>query len=330
MIKVVQLGLGPIGQQLTHYLTERKGIQIVAAVDPDPAKTGKDLGELAGLSKMGIPISSDLPSAMKRQEADVAVISTVSSLQKVESQIKEAADFKLNIVSTCEELSYPFKTQPEIAGRINGYCSENGVSCIGTGVNPGFLMDYLPAVLSSVCRKVDHVKVERVQDARHRRIPFQQKIGAGLTKEEFKAKENSIRHVGLTESVYLLAHALNWELDRVDEVLTPIIAESKIELENTTINKGNVAGVQQVAKGYMNDKELISLVFKAAAGLNHSYDSIEITGEPGIRSTIEGGVNGDVATSAIIVNTIRSIVNMKAGLKTMLDIPTPAYFSRIE
>ena len=323
------MGLGPIGQQLTCYLSERPGIEIVGAVDPDRGKAGKDIGSLAGIGKSGISISSDLPSALEKVQADVAVISTLSSLQKVESQIKEAADYKLHVVSTCEELSHPFETQPELAERIDEYCEKKGIACVGTGVNPGFLMDYLPAVLSSVCRKVEHINVERFQDARHRRVPFQQKIGAGLTEQEFREKKDSIRHVGLTESVYLLADALKLKLDRVEETLNPVVAEAAVELENLSIRQGDIAGVRQIAKGYIKGKEIIQLDFKAAVGLDESHDTIRITGEPGFTSTIPGGVNGDIATSAIVVNAIRSIIKASPGLRTMLDIPAPSYFSNI-
>ncbi len=170
MINVLQLGLGPIGQRLTRYLSERDGIQIVGAVDPDPQKVGKDLGKHAGDEELGITISPDLNSCAAVEQADVAVISTVSSLEKMETQIQEVADCGLDIVSTCEELSHPWQTQPECARRIDNYCKEKDISCVGTGVNPGFLMDYLPSVLTSVCQEVKHIKVERIQDARPRRI----------------------------------------------------------------------------------------------------------------------------------------------------------------
>ncbi len=326
MVKIVQMGLGPIGQKLTRYLAEREGITIVGAVDPDPQKAGQDVGSLAGLKKSGVTVSSDLTSAVRKGNPVVALISTVSSLKKVEAQIKEAADLKLNIVSTCEELSHPFHTQPDIARRIDAYCKDHGIACVGTGVNPGFLMDYLPAVLTSVCRNVEHIKVERYQDARHRRVPFQKKIGAGLTIAEFREKIEDIRHIGLPESTYLLADALNIKLDRVEETLDPVLAETRIELENLTIKKGNVAGVRQVAKGYWNNEEIIHLDFKAAVGLDESHDTIRITGEPGFTSTIAGGINGDIATCAVVVNAIGSISKATPGLKTMLDIPVPSCF----
>lgn len=327
MLKIVQLGLGPIGQQLTRFLSERKGITIVAAVDPAPDKAGKDIGELAGIGKSGVVISADLSSALEKGDADVAVISTVSSLEKMEMQIKNAADFGLDIVSTCEEMSYPYQLQSECTSRIHSYCKEKGVTCLGTGVNPGFLMDYLPAVLTSICRKVDHVKVERYQDATYRRIPFQQKIGVDLTGAEFSEKGNALKHVGLPESVYMIAAALNWKLDRVDENIDPVFAEEDTKTGDRIIPKGKTLGLHQTAKGYVDGKEVISLIFRAAIATENSHDTIKISGEPDFHSTIPGGINGDVATSSIIVNAMRSVSKMKPGFATMLDAPVPSWFA---
>jgi 4-hydroxy-tetrahydrodipicolinate reductase len=326
MINVLQLGLGPIGQRLTRYLLERDGIHIVGAVDPDPPKVGKDLGILAETEKLGVSISADLETCSAVGQADIAVISTVSSLERMEGQIREVADYGLDIVSTCEELSHPWHIKPDLAKHIDDYCKEKKISCVGTGVNPGFLMDYLPSVLTSVCRKVEHIKVERVQDARPRRKPFRDKIGVGLTELEFKQNREKIRHVGLPESVYMIADAINWELTNVDEVLEPVQAENPIQTDSGTVNPGNVAGVRQVARGYQNEQEVIRLVFEAAVGIDESHDSIYITGDPTFTSTIDGGINGDIATSSIIVNTIRAIQNASPGLKTMLDIAAPTYF----
>lgn len=329
MINVIQLGLGPIGQRLTRYLFEREGIQIVGAVDPDPQKVKKDVGEHADIKALGVSISPNLDSCAAIRQADVAIISTVSFLEKMEVQIREVADYGLDIVSTCEELSHPWKTHPECAHRINDYCKEKDISCVGTGVNPGFLMDYLPSVLTSVCREVKHIKVERIQDARPRRKPFRDKIGAGLTGTEFEENRGAIRHVGLPESVHMIAEAMNWKLSEVSETMHPVFAEKTISMDSGKVQEGDVAGVRQVVRGYQSDSEVITLVFKAAVGIEESHDSIHIIGSPTFTSTIDGGINGDIATSAIIVNAIRSISRAAPGLKTMLDITAPAYFSGV-
>jgi len=328
MLRVVQMGLGPLGQKIVKYALERKGIVFVGAVDPARDKVGKDLGKLCGKKALGVIVQSDLASALKDQQADVAIITTLSSLAKVESQISEAASFKLPIVSTCEELSYPFGVQPEISTRIHEVCKRNGVACLGTGVNPGFLMDYLPSVLSSVCQDVQKVTVRRVQDASSRRIPFQKKIGAGLTIEQFDAKvdEGTLRHVGLTESIHMIAASLNWRLDKTTETLKPVIAKRLISSGFAKIKKGQACGVEQIGKGFVGTKEVIRLHFRAAVGEKRSYDTIEITGTPNLSSTIRGGVNGDIATCAITLNGLRSVLKASPGLKTMLDIPVPGFF----
>jgi 4-hydroxy-tetrahydrodipicolinate reductase len=178
---------------------------------------------------------------------------------------------------------------------------------------------------------VDSITVERVQDASVRRIPFQQKIGAALTHDEFQAKKDdgSLRHVGLPESVDLIANAMGWELDENRETLEPVIAKDTITNGYKPIEKGNPAGVEQVGSGYVNGEEKIKLVFRAAVGEEKSYDRITIKGLPNITTEIDGGLNGDVATCAITVNAVRSVTGSTPGLKTMLDVPVPAYFSKV-
>jgi hypothetical protein len=330
MVRVVQIGLGPLGQQVVRFALERSGIKIVAAVDPAPNKAGRDLGTLCSLKPLGILVCRDLTAALKGKKAEVALLTTVSSLRQIEKQIEEAARAGLNIVSTCEELSFPWHTQPNISRRIDSLCRKYGVACVGTGVNPGFLMDYLPIVLSSVCQKVTSIKVTRVQDASRRRIPFQQKIGAGLTKTQFRAKaaEGTLRHVGLVESMHMIAHNMNWKLDRTTESLKPILASQTITSGYIKIEKGIARGVEQIGRGYVGKKEVIRLHFRAAVGEPESADTIEISGNPSICSVIPGGINGDIATCAITVNAIRSISTIGPGLKTMLDLPVAGYFEK--
>jgi len=320
-----------LGQKVATYALQRTGINIIGAVDPHPQKAGKDLGALCGGEPLGVTVREILGEALKGKEADIAIITTLSSLERIESQIKAVAEAGLNMVSTCEELSYPWQSSSQIAARIDAACRENGVTCLGTGVNPGFLMDYLPAVLTSVCQKVERIKVTRVQDASVRRIPFQQKIGAGLNSREFENKKEAgtLRHVGLTESIHMIAGALRWKLDRVEETLEPVVARQKVGAGYKMIENGNARGVEQVGKGYINDEPKITLHFKAAVGEKKSYDKIEIDGTPSFTSVIEGGVNGDIATSAITVNALSAVMKSAPGLKAMLEIPVPACFSNI-
>jgi 4-hydroxy-tetrahydrodipicolinate reductase len=330
MLKVVLIGLGPLGQKIVRFATERKGIKIVAAVDPAPDKVGEDLGRLCSLKPMRLRICSDLKTALKGKKADVAILATVSSLELIAKQIEEVAKSGLNIVSTCEELSFPWRKKPKLSKRIDNICRKHKITCLGTGVNPGCLMDYLPSVLSSVCQKVTKVKVTRIQDASVRRIPFQQKIGAALTRSQFKAKvaEGTLRHVGLVESMHMIAQSLGWKLDRTTESLKPVIAQKTITSGYTKIKKGCACGVEQIGRAYMGKKAVIKLHFRAAVGEPESFDKVEIIGNPKIESVIAGGVNGDIATCAITVNALRPVASAEPGFKTMLDIPVPGYFQQ--
>ncbi len=331
MLNVIQIGVGPLGQKVVNYALQRNGIQIVGAVDPAPHKAGKDLGILCGGDPLDVTVRETLDKALEEGRADIAIITTLSSLERIESQITAVAEAGLNMVSTCEELSYPWQSSPQIAARIAEACKKNGVTCLGTGVNPGFLMDYLPAVLTSVCQKVESIRVTRVQDASVRRIPFQQKIGAGLNGREFqnKKEEGTLRHVGLTESIQMIAKALHWNLDRVEETLEPVVAEQAEGAGYKMIENGNARGVEQIGTGFINDEPKITLHFKAAVGEEKSYDKIEIKGMPSFTSVIEGGINGDIATSAITVNALSAVMKSAPGLKTMLEVPVPACFSGI-
>jgi hypothetical protein len=322
MNKVIQYGLGPIGNRLTEYLVARPGVQIVGAIDNDPAKIGQDVGTIAGLPPVGVGISDKVAEVLPVCGGEVVLLTTSSSLEKLEPQLLEILRYGIPVVSTCEELAYPWETRPAISRRIDQAAKEAGVAVLGTGVNPGFLMDFLPLALTGVCRQVSKITVERIQDARFRRIPFQKKIGAGLTREEFarKADEGTLRHVGLTESVQMIAAALGWKLDRTEDVLEPIVAECRVETPAMTIESGECLGVSQTGRGMRNGEEVITLVFKAAIGLENPRDRVIIDGEPGIDATIAGGVNGDIATCAMVANAIPVVIKARPGLRTMADI----------
>ncbi|MCE5241739.1 MAG: dihydrodipicolinate reductase [Syntrophobacteraceae bacterium] len=322
-IKVIQYGIGPIGMRMVDHLAERSIFEIVGAVDTDPAKIGKELGQLSGLAgSLGVKVSGNAAELMQRTQADVVVLTTNSSLERIKPQILEIVASGKNVVSSCEELVYPWLTQPGISAEIDEAARKNDVSVLATGVNPGFLMDFLPLALTGVCRRVNRVRVERIQNAEYRRLPFQKKIGAGLTLEEFEArrKEGILRHVGLTESIHMIAAGLGWRLDRVEEVLSPIVAERRLVTPDLTLEPGLAAGVRQVGRGVKNGEEVITLDFIAAVGQPDPREHIVIEGVPAIDMGIKGGVNGDVATCAILTNAIPVVRGAAPGLRTMADV----------
>jgi 4-hydroxy-tetrahydrodipicolinate reductase len=238
------------------------------------------------------------------------------------------AKYGVNVISTCEELSYPYVSEPELAKKLDTLGMKYGVTFLGTGINPGFLMDTLAIALTGVCQKVHQITVERVMNAASRRVPFQKKIGAGLTVEEFKKKieEKAITgHVGLEQSVGMIADALRWQLDevRVDPV-KPVTAQKNVASEAIRVKHGQVAGLRQGAHGFLGKDEKITLDFQAYIGAKEEYDAITIDGVPPIHQKISPCVHGDLATIATVVNSIPKVINAQPGLITMKDLPIPS------
>ncbi len=328
-IRVMHYGLGPIGVGVLRQVATRKGFKAVGGIDIDPALVGKDLGEIAGLNrKVGAKVMDDAAAAIKKTQPDVIVLCTLSSVKAIVPQIETVLKFKRPIVSTTEELSYPFWSNKGVAKKIDEMARKAKVAVLGTGVNPGFAMDALPIMLTGVCERVDSVHVDRIQDARSRRLPFQKKIGSGLTREQFqeKVEAGTVRHVGLTESIAMIADALGWKLDRITDTIAPKIAEQQVASEFLTVEPGLVCGIIQDGIGYQADKPLITLHMEAYLGAPESFDAVTIDGKPRLYSKVDGGIHGDIATASITANMIPKILSAQPGLRTMRDIAIPSCF----
>jgi hypothetical protein len=322
-MRAIQYGIGPIGAAILKLLREKESVDIVGAIDSDPAKIGKDLAEVVGASDgpWGVKVSGDSKGVLD-QSADVVMHTTSSSLPKVMDQLLACLDVGSCVVSTCEELAYPYRTHPELAAKLDKAAKESGVALVGTGVNPGFVMDKLAITLSAVSQRVDHVKVLRVVDASKRRLPLQKKIGAGMTVEEFRAKvkEGIIKHVGLPESVAMVADSLGLRVDEITETIEPKVAGDRVQTEFLTVEAGQAAGVQQIARALSEGKELIYMELQMYVGAKDPADTIELTGHPDIRLVIPGGSHGDIATASVAVNSIPAILEAQSGLRTSRDL----------
>jgi len=260
--------------------------------------------------------------------ADVVVHATSSYLKDVYPQIAPIAEYGVNVISTCEELSYPFVTHPELAKKLDALGMKYGVTFLGTGINPGFLMDTLVITLTGLCQKINQIKVARVMNAATRRVPFQKKIGAGLSVQEFKekmAKKIITGHVGLEQSIAMIASALAWKLDKIQvDPVEPVIAKKYVESEVIKVEPRQTSGLRQCARGIQHGKEVITLDFQAYIGAEEEYDSIQIEGVPPINQKITPCAHGDLGTVAIIVNSIPKVLNASPGLVTMKDLPIPS------
>jgi 4-hydroxy-tetrahydrodipicolinate reductase len=323
-IRAIQYGVGPIGASIARLMREKQAIEIIGAIDTDPAKIGRDLGEVVGATDApwGVAISGDAKEVLE-QNADVVMHSTSSSLAKVMDQLLACLEAESCIVSTCEELSYPFRTHPELAAKLDAAAKEWGVALVGTGVNPGFVMDKLPLTITSVCQDVTEVQIIRIQNASTRREPLQRKVGAGMSEAEFRAAVDSgkIKHMGLRESLMLVGNGLGVDFESVsDEKIEPIVADREIVTQYLRVAPGQVAGVHQTiyGKGRIN----VSLELRMYVGAEAvAADRVIVKGVPDVEMEIKHGVHGDRATAAMVVNAIPRVVSARPGVLTMDDIP---------
>jgi 2,4-diaminopentanoate dehydrogenase len=323
-IRAIQYGVGPIGVSIARLMREKQAIEICGAIDTDPAKIGRDLGEVVGAqdAPWGVKISGDAKDVLE-QAVDVVIHSTSSSLAKVTEQLLACLEAESCVVSTCEELSYPYRTHPELAAKLDAAAKDWGVALVGTGVNPGFVMDKLVVTLAAVAQRVEHAKAVRIVDASKRRLPLQKKIGAGMSVEEFRAQVAAgvIKHVGLPESVAMVADSLNLPVEEISETIEPVVAKERVQTEFLTVEAGQAAGVHQIARGVAGGKELVYLELQMYVGAKDSADTVTLTGRPNIGLVIPGGSHGDIATASVVVNSIPVILDAPAGLRTSRDLP---------
>ena len=321
---MVQYGCGPVGCGVVRYACQRADIGVVGAIDIDQSLVGRDLGEVAGVDgKLGVSISADADAVLSQTKPDVVFLTTSSYPKVVYPQIEKCVTAGANVVSTCEELAYPYRKHPRLSAEIDKIARANNVTVLATGVNPGFLMDAWPLFMTGVCQQVKRIKAVRVQDASPRRGPFQKKIVAGCTLEEFEklVAAGTLKHVGLPESIAMIADGLGWELDDITESIEPIVARKQVKTDFVTVEPGQAAGVRQVGKGIRSGEELITLEFEASVDGAESYDAVYITGTPNLEVVIKGGTHGDIATAAVVVNSVHRVIDAPPGLVTMKDLP---------
>jgi hypothetical protein len=323
-VRVVQFGCGPIGCSVTRYAWNRPDIEVVGAIDTDTSLVGRDLGEVAGIGdKLGVSISAEADAVLSQTKPDVVFLTTTSSLRAVHAEARECIEAGANVISTCEELAYPYSKEPQISADVDKEAKDKGVTVLATGVNPGFVMDAWPLFMTGICQQVNKIKAVRIQDASPRRATFQNKIGAGRTLEEFNTlvAAGTLKHIGLPESIAMIAGGLGWELDKITESIEPVVARSRVETDFVVVEPGQAAGVRQVGRGSRARDELITLEFEAYVGAPESYDAVYITGTPNLEVVIRGGTPGDIATAAITVNCVHRVMDAPPGLLTMKDLP---------
>ena len=323
MHRICQIGLGPLGRRILTDLYRRGLGEVLAVVDP--ALAGKQLSDFVEGAPAGIEIVASLDEVANWNAIRCTLVTTLSDLELCMDTFTGLLTRGQAVISTCEELSWPWLRHPVLASTLHELAIKHDARLLGTGVNPGFLMDLLPVVGSTLCEEVSSMKIERIQEASQRRLPFQDKIGATLSTADFGArvKAGSLRHVGLGESLHAVAHYMGMQVARWEESIEPVIAEQALDCGLGPIPAGHACGVHQEARAWdSKDKLLLELIFHAAIGTEDPRDAIHISGTPELSLLIPGGVHGDTATSAVVLNSIRPLLGAERGLHTMSSLPT--------
>jgi len=307
LAKVVLCGLGAIGTEILSYLTTRSH-EVVSVVDSDPAKIGRTVAELTGLP-VGIRVVGSL-QGVPLEGAEVAIFSTKSRITDIADDIAFAASNGLDVVTTSEEMAYPAYAGGERALSLDKLAKEKGVTIVGVGVNPGFVMDLIPAAVASATRNPKSIHVVRSVDVSRRRRQLQAKTGVGHTHAKFEKEmsEGTLGHVGLIESAHLIALSLGKPLEDLKHGVFPVLG-----------SEDYVMGVRQFAEGKAGNC-LIRLDLEMTT-TSADFDVVEVKGDPDLKVRFEKGVFGDSATVALVVHAAERVGRAKPGLITVLDLP---------
>lgn len=327
-IKIAQFGLGPIGLETLKLAATKPWAEIIGGIDIDPAKTGQSLAKLAGDPALrGAKVYRTVEELAAQEMPDVIFHTAVSKMQAAYPQIEPMARRGINVISSCEELLFPQLRQPELAVKLDQACKDGKARVLGTGVNPGFVMDVIPICLTGVCRTVTAVHVQRVVNASTRRGPLQKKIGSGLAPAEFERlfREGRAGHAGLKESAALIAHCLGWKLSDLAETGKAMVASHDLRTRHVEVRKGQCCGLHQTAVGKVKGQIRLTLDLKMYLEAPNPHDACQIEGEPALNLLLNGGVAGDVATIAALVNAVPRVLKAPPGLLLMTDLGVPSF-----
>jgi 4-hydroxy-tetrahydrodipicolinate reductase len=310
--RVAIVGLGAIGREVLKAVRARPSLELTGAYDP--AFVGRDAGEVAEVGPIGVKVAATLSAALAG--ADVALVLTLSGVAEMMPVVEAAGAAGVDVVSTCEDLSYANHATPELARELDARARATGITVVGTGVNPGLVMDRLPVTLAVACVSVERVVVTRIVDAAKRRGPLRAKVGAGMTVEAFNAgvASKQLGHRGLPESCALVGLALGFTFDEIRSTIGPV-TEAR-----PGIDAGRVAGLRQSAVGVAGRRELVRLDLEMSVGAPDPHDRIVIAGDPPLDLVIKGGTHGDRATVGTVLNAISAVIAAPPGLLTVLDL----------
>jgi len=332
-IKVVIWGFGAMGRGMAEMLLMKKGIEITGVCDLHPALVNKSIFDALECEKEShkeVLVSDNIEDLLDRENCDIVLLCTDSYTSKAFPKMKMILEKGINVISTAEEMAYPKAQEPVLADELNKIAKDNGVTVLGTGINPGFIMDLLVIALSGVMTDVKHIEANRVNSLSPFGPAVMEEQGVGITLEKFNKgiKDDTLAgHVGFAESVLMIADAIGVKLDGFTQQMAPIVTSVDRKSKYGEALKGNVAGVNMTGQGLVNGEVFIDMkhpqqIEPEMEGTN-TGDYINIIGIPNIHMAITPEIDGGIGTIAMCVNMIPHVLNARPGLKTMIDLPVP-------
>ncbi|MCT4544369.1 MAG: 2,4-diaminopentanoate dehydrogenase [Vallitalea sp.] len=333
-VKVIIWGFGAMGSGMAKMLLKKQGVEIVGVCDKDTSKINKSIFEILNIKQTGrkeVIIKKNIEEIVTNNYADIALLCTDSYVKEAYEKIKYIIENKINVISTAEEMVYAKAQYPEIAKQINSIAKENGVTVLGTGINPGLMMDLLAIVLTGACEEVNSIECKRVNSLSPFGPTVMEEQGVGIRPEEFYTRVNNgslAGHIGFSESIKMITDAIGWKLDKpISQECNPIISSVYRKTPFAEVEEGNVAGVNMIGHGVINGEKKVNMIHPQQIepeleGVN-TGDYINIKGNPNINMSIKPEIPGGIGTIAMCVNMIPHVINSKAGLRTMIDLPVP-------
>lgn len=331
-VKVIIWGLGAMGKGMAEMLLDKTGIEITGVVGRGD-KLGRSMFDF--LDKAN-PYDRDVligtpEEVITEQAADVVLLCTDSYTREAFDRIRFVLEKKINVISTAEEMAYPKAQEPELAKELDRIAKANGVSVLGTGINPGLIMDLLVVCLTGACVSVDSVEAKRINNLSPFGPVVMHEQGVGITPEEYEERSQAGKlagHVGFAESVNMIADALGWQLsEKVTQSMSPILSNVLRQAPYATVLPGNMAGVDMRGQGKVDGVVKINMIHPQQVEPQlegvETGDYIRIKGVPDINMAITPEVPGGIGTIAMCANMIPHIINARPGLRTMLDLPVP-------
>jgi 4-hydroxy-tetrahydrodipicolinate reductase len=321
-VPLVFVGLGPIGRSALSFALQQGRFQVIGACDTAPDLVGVALGDLVSGSPAGVRVVASIEELPDAPLGAVAVLCTASRIPAAQAPIDTLVRKHYSVVSSCEELTWPWLRHADWSDRLHERALQSKVAVLGSGINPGYLMDMLPVLLHAPCVSVHGVRIERVVAAETRRGPLQHKVGAGKTVAEFRklAAAEQLGHVGLVESAAVVCAGLGWDVPEIEETLDPVVAPAPIETAFVAVSAGEVAGIDHRVTA-RTPQGTVELDLKMYLGAEQPVDRVLIDGDPPIRCTLEGGVAGDIGTVGMLLHHARLLPSLPPGLRTILDCP---------